>query len=107
MVEGYTRRVVNGRAFVCAGVEKPFEAREFPLPDVEPDGILVRVTVANICGSDLPGWHGRTPRSGPTIMGHEMTGRAARPGARVTTDAARPPPAQGRRVGHSHFYPRP
>jgi len=46
---------MNARAFVFTGVEKPFEAREFPLPEVEPGGILVRVTVANICGSDLHG----------------------------------------------------
>src|SRR5207247_1584207 len=59
---------MKGRAFVFTGVQQPFEARDFPLPDVEPDAILVRVTVANICGSDLHGWHGRTPRSGPTVM---------------------------------------
>ncbi len=34
---------MNGRAFVFTGVRQPFEAREFPLPEVEPDGILVRV----------------------------------------------------------------
>jgi len=87
---------MNGRAFVFTGVRQPFEAREFPLPEVEPDGILVRVTVANICGSDLHGWHGRTPRSGPTIMGHEMTGRIARLGARVTT--GRPPERRSARA---------
>jgi D-arabinose 1-dehydrogenase-like Zn-dependent alcohol dehydrogenase len=96
---------MNGRAFVFTGVRQPFEAREFPLPEVEPDGILVRVTVANICGSDLHGWHGRTPRSGPTIMGHEMTGRIARLGARVTTDAAGAPLREGDRVVYSYFYP--
>src|SRR3989454_5512907 len=97
--------VMNARAFVFTGVEKPFEAREFPLPEVEPDGILVRVTVANICGSDLHGWHGRTPRSGPTVMGHEMTGRVARLGAHVTTDAAGAPLREGDRVVYSYFYP--
>jgi D-arabinose 1-dehydrogenase-like Zn-dependent alcohol dehydrogenase len=96
---------VNGRAFVFTGVQQPFEAREFPLPDVEPDGILVRVTVANICGSDLHGWHGRTPRSGPTVMGHEMTGRIARLGARVTVDAAGATLGEGDRIVYSYFYP--
>ena len=96
---------MNGRAFVFTGVHQPFEAREFPLPDVEPDGILVRVTVANICGSDLHGWHGRTPRSGPTIMGHEMTGRIAKLGARVATDAAGAPLREGDRIVYSYFYP--
>src|SRR5215510_9930962 len=96
---------MNGRAFVFTGARQPFEAREFPLPEVEPEGILVRVSVANICGSDLHGWHGRTPRSGPTIMGHEMTGRIARLGARVKTDAAGSPLSEGDRIVYSYFYP--
>jgi len=96
---------MNGRAFVFTGVQQPFEAREFPLPEVEPEGILVRVTVANICGSDLHGWHGRTPRSGPTVMGHEMTGRVARLGARVTADSAGAPLREGDRIVYSYFYP--
>ncbi len=96
---------MKGRAFVFTGVQQPFEARDFPLPDVEPDAILVRVTVANICGSDLHGWHGRTPRSGPTVMGHEMTGRVAKLGARVTADAAGAPLREGDRIVYSYFYP--
>jgi D-arabinose 1-dehydrogenase-like Zn-dependent alcohol dehydrogenase len=48
----------TGRAFIFAGVREPFVEQEFPLPEVEPDGILVRLTVSNICGSDLHGWHG-------------------------------------------------
>ena len=77
-----------GRAYVYTGVDAPFEAREYPLPEVEPDGILVRLTMANICGSDLHGWHGETPREPPTIMGHEMTGLVAKLGSAVKTDAA-------------------
>ena len=96
---------MKGRAFVFTGVQQPFEARDFRLPDVEPDAILVRVTVANICGSDLHGWHGRTPRSGPTVMGHEMTGRVEKLGARVTADAAGAPLREGDRIVYSYFYP--
>ena len=93
----------TGRAFLFAGVGQPFEQREFPLPDVEPGGMLVRLTVSNICGSDLHGWHGRTPRSGPTIMGHEMTGRIARLGRDVKTDAAGAPLREGDRIVYSYF----
>jgi D-arabinose 1-dehydrogenase-like Zn-dependent alcohol dehydrogenase len=82
---------MQGRTFVYTGVRQPFEEREFPLPEVEPDGILVRLTVSNICGSDLHGWHGRTPRRGPTVVGHEMTGRIARLGGNVQTDATGQP----------------
>jgi L-iditol 2-dehydrogenase len=97
--------VTTGRAFLFAGVGQPFEAREFPLPEVEPGAVLVRLTVASICGSDLHGWHGRTPRSGPTIMGHEMTGRVAALGRGVTTDAAGAPLREGDRIVYSYFLP--
>lgn len=96
---------VTGQAWVFIGPGKPFELRRFPIPDVEPGAILVRVTIASICGSDLHGWHGRTPRSGPTIMGHEMTGRVERLGALVKTDSAGAPLAEGDRIVYSYFYP--
>lgn len=95
----------KARAFVFTGAGQPFEMQEFPLPEVEPGGILVRLTVSNICGSDLHGWHGRTPRSGPTIMGHEMTGRVARLGSDVTADALGNPLKEGDRLVYSYFYP--
>ncbi len=80
----------TGRAAVFHGPGKPFEIRELPLPEVEPDAVLIRVTVANICGSDLHFWRGDAPLRLPEdgwIFGHEMTGRVARLGARVKTDS--------------------
>src|SRR5437660_4307440 len=71
----------TGRAAVFHGPGKPFEIRELPLPEVEPDAVLIRVTVANICGSDLHFWRGDAPLRLPEdgwIYGHEMTGRVAR-----------------------------
>ena len=35
-----------------------FELRELPVPEVEPGGILVRITAAGICGSDLHYYRG-------------------------------------------------
>ena len=96
---------MKGRAFVYTGVHEPFEEREYPLPEVEPGAILVRLTVSNICGSDLHGWHGETPREAPTIMGHEMTGRVAKLGAGVKTDAAGAPLREGDRIVYSYFLP--
>ena len=43
----------RGKAAVFLGPGKPFEIRELPLPDVEPDAVLIRVALANVCGSDL------------------------------------------------------
>ena len=96
---------MKGWSYVYTGANKPFEQREFPVPEVAADGILVRVTVSSICGSDLHGWHGETPRAPITIMGHEMTGRVERLGANVTTDAAGQPLAEGDRIVYSYFYP--
>ena len=96
---------MQGRAFVYTGAREPFELREFPIPEVAPGAALVRLTLSNICGSDLHGWHGDTPREPPTIMGHEMTGRIERLGAGVATDAAGQPLREGDRIVYSYFYP--
>ena len=37
---------------------KEFEIREYPVPDPEPGAALVRVTLSNVCGSDLHVWRG-------------------------------------------------
>ena len=49
-----------------------------------PDDVLVRVTRAAICGSDLHLYRGRIPGMAPgSIMGHEYTGIVAAVGERV------------------------
>jgi 2-desacetyl-2-hydroxyethyl bacteriochlorophyllide A dehydrogenase len=57
-----------------------------------PDGALLRVTAASICGSDLHLFHGRLPVAPGLIIGHEFVGiveavgsavRTVRPGDRV------------------------
>ncbi len=98
----------TGRAAVFHGPGKPFEIRELPLPEVEPDAVLIRVTRANICGSDLHFWRGDAPLRLPEdgwIYGHEMTGRVARLGSRVTADSLGRPLKEGDRVAYSYFYP--
>jgi L-iditol 2-dehydrogenase len=98
----------TGRAAIFRGPGKPFELRDLPLPDVEPDAVLIRVTLANICGSDLHFWRGDAPLRLPDdgwLYGHEMTGRVARLGARVKTDSLGRPLREGDRVAYSYFYP--
>ena len=41
----------TAKAAVFFGPGKPFEIMAVPIPDVEPEGVLIRVSVANICGS--------------------------------------------------------
>ncbi len=79
-----------------------------PIPEVEPEGVLIRVSVANICGSDLHFWRGDAPLKYPEdgwIYGHEMTGRVARLGAKVKTDSLGRPLREGDRVAYTYFYP--
>jgi L-iditol 2-dehydrogenase len=100
--------VTTGKAAVFFGPGKPFELRELPLPELEPDAVLIRVSVANVCGSDLHFWRGDAPLRLPAdgwIFGHEMTGRVARLGSRVKTDSLGRPLREGDRVAYSYFYP--
>src|SRR5207244_514765 len=98
----------SGKAAVFFGPGKPFEIRDVPVPDVEPDAVLIRVSLANVCGSDLHFWRGDAPLRLPEdgwIYGHEMTGRVARLGARVKTDSLGRPLKEGDRVAYTYFYP--
>ncbi|PYN96516.1 MAG: zinc-binding alcohol dehydrogenase [Candidatus Rokuibacteriota bacterium] len=100
--------MATGRAAVFFGPGKPFELRELPLPDVEPGAVLIRVSLANVCGSDLHFWRGDAPLRLPDdgwIYGHEMTGRVARLGSGVTTDSLGRPLREGDRVAYAYFYP--
>ncbi|MBI3634633.1 MAG: zinc-binding dehydrogenase, partial [Candidatus Rokubacteria bacterium] len=98
----------TGKAAVFLGVGKPFEIREVQIPEVEPDAVLIKVSLANVCGSDLHFWRGDAPLKLPAdgwIFGHEMMGRVAKLGRNVKTDSLGTPIAEGDRVAYSYFYP--
>jgi threonine dehydrogenase-like Zn-dependent dehydrogenase len=100
--------MIKGKAAVFFGPGKPFELREVTLPEVEPEAVVIRVSLANVCGSDLHFWRGDAPLRLPDdgwIFGHEMTGRVARLGARVKTDSLGRPLTEGDRVAYTYFYP--
>jgi D-arabinose 1-dehydrogenase-like Zn-dependent alcohol dehydrogenase len=46
-----------GLAAVCDSPNTPLELREYGVRDVEADEVLVRVTMATICGSDIYSYH--------------------------------------------------
>jgi threonine dehydrogenase-like Zn-dependent dehydrogenase len=98
----------TGKAAVFFGPGKPFQIQELALPPLEPGAVLIRVTMANICGSDLHFWRGDAPLALPPdgwIFGHEMSGRVAALGAGVTTDSLGRPLREGDRVAFCYFYP--
>src|SRR5262245_39701400 len=49
------------------------EFREYPMPEIPPDGALMKMEVAGICGTDVK-LYAHPPNNKPTIMGHENIG---------------------------------
>lgn len=100
-----------GRAAVFESAGKPFTIIQLPAPEVEPGGILVKVTAAGICGSDLHYWRGDNPvpvavgEPGPVIPGHEFTGVVHTLGRGVKTDSLGRPLKEGDRVVFPYFFP--
>jgi threonine dehydrogenase-like Zn-dependent dehydrogenase len=100
----------TGRLAAFLGTGKPFEIREYPVPEPEPGALLVKIGLANICGSDLHYWRGeqdyaRMGRPLPLNTGHEHVGTVARLGPGVTTDSAGQPLAVGDRILYRYFFP--
>lgn len=100
----------NAIVAAMTGIRQPFVLREYPVPEPGPGAILVKVTYANICGSDLHLWRGEYKPSDtgtPTLRsaGHEMAGLVAQLGDGVTTDSTGQPLAVGDRVVYRYFYP--
>ena len=56
------------------------EVREYPLPDIPPDGGLVAVELGGVCGTDVKYYHGKIELPLPIILGHEILGRVAKLG---------------------------
>jgi len=101
---------MKGRAAVFSGPGRPLKLREFPVPDPEAGAVLVRVSLCNVCGSDVHPWTGGwdlTAMGGalPTVLGHEMVGIVEALGARMTTDSAGVPLRPGDRVVYAYFQP--
>lgn len=100
----------HGRLAAFAGPGSPFDLIERPLPAPGPGAMVVEVTQANVCGSDVHFWEGRIDlvalkRPMPVVLGHEGVGRVHTLGDGVEADAAGRPLAVGDRVTWRYFYP--
>jgi threonine dehydrogenase-like Zn-dependent dehydrogenase len=65
----------------------PFKVsiKEIDLPKIEhPDDVIIKVTTAAICGSDLHMYQGRTAAEGGLVFGHENMGVVTEIGSGVT-----------------------
>ncbi|MBI3744801.1 MAG: alcohol dehydrogenase catalytic domain-containing protein, partial [Chloroflexi bacterium] len=101
----------TGRAAVWKGAHSKFDIREYPLPDLEPGAILVKIAMTNICGTELHLYRGDIdvrklgvkPRE--SIGGHEMSGRVYALGKDKKTDSLGRPLKEGDRIIYQYFQP--
>jgi L-iditol 2-dehydrogenase len=73
-LEGEIRLMSTVLAAVVTGLHEPTELREVQIPDPEETGVLARVEVATLCGTDVHHWLGELQQNAPGlpyIPGHE------------------------------------
>jgi len=76
----------TGRAVVYDAPNEPFRIEEYPVRDVNAGEVLVRITMATICRSDIHSYHGHRPNPCPGILGHEIIGVVEQLGAGIKHD---------------------
>lgn len=97
-----------GRAALFEGPGRAFRLASFPVPAPEPGAAVIRISRANLCGSDVHAWLGhfdirKLGATFPTILGHEACGAIAALGEGLTTDSVGRPLAVGDRVVFAYF----
>lgn len=65
---------------------KKFEVKEFPIPPLGDDDILVKVEGCGVCGTDVHEWKGDPFGLIPVTLGHEGTGEIVAMGKNVKLD---------------------
>ena len=101
---------MEGLTAAFRGIREPFEFRTYPVPDPEPGAVVLRMRLANVCGSDLHYWRGDADLAArgfalPCTLGHEGVGEIHRIGTGVTTDSAGRVVREGDRVVFQYFDP--
>ena len=82
------------KAGVLTGTKK-IEVKEFPIPELKDDEILIKVEGCGVCGTDVHEWKGDPFGLIPVILGHEGTGEIIAMGKNVTKDTVGNPIALG------------
>jgi L-iditol 2-dehydrogenase len=98
---------MKAKAAVTRDNARGMAITQYEVPDPGPDEVLVRVTMASLCGSDLHMWRGEVPwfQKAPGIQGHEMCGRVAKLGPNRRADSLGRPLREGDRVAYAYFIP--
>ena len=77
---------------------KKIEVREYPIPALEDDDILVKVEGCGVCGTDVHEWKGDPFGLIPVVLGHEGTGEIIALGKNVKTDTSGKPIKVGDKI---------
>ncbi|MBQ7377816.1 MAG: zinc-binding dehydrogenase [Clostridia bacterium] len=67
---------------------KKIEVKEYPIPALEDDDILIKVEGCGVCGTDVHEWKGDPFGLIPVVLGHEGTGEVIALGKNVKCDTA-------------------
>ncbi len=78
--------------------EKQIEIKEFPIPQVGDDEILVKVEGCGICGTDVHEWKKDPFGLIPVVLGHEGTGEVIAIGKNIKCDTVGKPLAVGDKI---------
>jgi len=101
--------MTKGRVVVVKEYRQPFAIEEYEVPDPEPGGLILKITQAGVCGSDLHTWRGDQDAvplpPGGRVMGHEGTGVVFRLGEGLATDSLGKPIREGDRLMYSAIRP--
>ncbi len=84
--------MTTARIAVFKGPGHPLEFQDLPLPQCGVGEVLVAISCATICASDLHTIDGRRREPTPCVLGHEAVGRV------IAVGAARAPALMGQRV---------
>jgi len=100
---------MKGRIVVLHEPLKPMVIQEYEVPEPEPGAIVLKMTQAGVCGTDLHSWRGTMSKVPipPTgrAMGHEGSGVIVALGKGVSTDALGQPIRVGDRLIHTAITP--
>jgi threonine dehydrogenase-like Zn-dependent dehydrogenase len=85
--QAHTNGSMSSEKMKAVHYEGPFKVsvKEVEVPKLEhPDDVIVKVTTAAICGSDLHMYQGRTAAESGLVFGHENMGVVIETGSGVT-----------------------
>ena len=78
--------------------KRKIEVKEFPVPAVGDNDILVKVEGCGVCGTDVHEWKGDPFGLIPVVLGHEGTGEVIAMGKNVRCDTAGKPLKVGDKI---------